>query len=62
MWHLVNRDGLKVFDAKDVQPGFLKKDHAIDYPQGCASIRKSMVVTAQASDEGAASNEVAGLL
>ena len=40
---------------------FSKKDHPIDYAQGCASIRKTVAVTAQASDEGAASDEVAEL-
>jgi hypothetical protein len=40
---------------------FPKKDHPFDYAQGCASIRKTVAVTAQASDEGAASDEVAGL-
>jgi len=60
--HLTHRDGWKVFDAVGVEPVFPKKDHAIDYAQGCASIRKTVAVTAQASDEGAASDEVAGLL
>jgi hypothetical protein len=54
-------DGRKVFDAVGVDPVFPKKDHPIDYAQGCASNRKTVAVTAQASDEGAASDEVAGL-
>ena len=57
-----NCDGWKVFDAVGVEPVFPKEDHAIDYAQGCASIRETVAVTAQASDESAASDEVAGLL
>lgn len=60
--HLTNGDGWKVCDAVGVEPVFVKKDHAIDYAQGCASSRKTVPVTVQASDEGAASNEVAVLL